>query len=212
MTVESRPHPSTLTSLQDILASLASLEEEETRLSESLADILSNHEPVQSSLLRLRALAPQLEEIGAESGLLSSTIEATAQTAERVGGRVRTLDEEMRRVREAGERVSQVMELKVCMGLLAFQTFHGMTILPLRHLLRKYKMPSTLRIGKPQLDTAPARRPYLWRSLQVRSPSQLWSVSRLPRLPRYFISVTVAYGGVASPACSNAARLPGATT
>jgi hypothetical protein len=30
-----------------------------------------------------------------------------------VGGRVRTLDEEMRRVREASDRLQQVMELKV---------------------------------------------------------------------------------------------------
>jgi hypothetical protein len=44
---------------------------------------------------------------------LSDKVSATASTAERVGGRVRILDEEMRRVREAAERVGQVMELKV---------------------------------------------------------------------------------------------------
>ncbi|KAL5490139.1 COG4 [Sanghuangporus weigelae] len=109
---QTRLHPSSLATLPDILASLASLEEEETQLSESLAAILSNDEPVRSSLERLRALVPQLEEIGSDSELLANTIAATAQTAERVGGRVRTLDEEMKRVREAGERVSQVMELK----------------------------------------------------------------------------------------------------
>ena len=38
---------------------------------------------------------------------------ATAKTAERVGSRVRSLDEEMGRVREAGDRVGQVMDLKV---------------------------------------------------------------------------------------------------
>ncbi|OCB91390.1 COG4-domain-containing protein [Sanghuangporus baumii] len=118
---QTRPHPSSLTTLPDILASLAALEEEESQLSESLAAILTNDEPVRSSLERLRALVPQLEEIGSDSELLANTIAATAQTAERVGGRVRTLDEEMKRVREAGERVSQVMELKVWNSLAELQ-------------------------------------------------------------------------------------------
>jgi hypothetical protein len=58
-------------------------------------------------------LVPHLDELYLEASLLSDKVSLTAQTAERVGGRVRSLDEEMRRVREAGERVGQVMELKV---------------------------------------------------------------------------------------------------
>ena len=113
-TIQSRPPPNTLTSLPDILASLVSLDEEESQLSNSLTSILSDDEPVQSSLAALRNLAPRLEEISIDARLLHDTVSATAMTAERVGGRVRVLDEEMKRVKEAAERVSQVMELKVC--------------------------------------------------------------------------------------------------
>lgn len=108
-----RPHPSKLTTLPDILASLTSLEDEENKLSESLAAVLSDEAPLQSSFSTLQSLAPRLNEIIPDAELLSNTIIATARTAERVGGRVGLLDEEMRRVKEAGERVSQVMELKV---------------------------------------------------------------------------------------------------
>lgn len=108
-----RPNPRTLTTLPDILASLATLEQEETEVSTALAELLSDREPVVNALTRLHALVPRLNELHDEASLLSGTVSATAKTADRVGGRVRSLDEEMKRVREAGERVGQVMELKV---------------------------------------------------------------------------------------------------
>lgn len=108
-----RPDPRALTTLPDILASLSILEQEETQVSTSLAELLSNREPIVNSLARLQTLVPRLNELYDEASLLSGTVSATAKTADRVGGRVRSLDEEMKRVREAGERVGQVMELKV---------------------------------------------------------------------------------------------------
>jgi hypothetical protein len=108
-----RPDPRTLTTLPEILSSLSALEAEETELSNSLSDLLSDREPVMNALTRLQALEPRLNELHSEAYLLSGTVSATAKTADRVGGRVRLLDEEMKRVREAGERVGQVMELKV---------------------------------------------------------------------------------------------------
>lgn len=108
-----RPDPRTLTTLPDILSSLSILEQEETELSTSLAELLSDRESIISSLTRLQSLVPRLAELHDEATLLSGTVSATAKTADRVGGRVRSLDEEMKRVREAGERVGQVMELKV---------------------------------------------------------------------------------------------------
>lgn len=109
----SRPNPRTLTSLPEILSSLAALEAEETDLSNSLSELLSEREPIVNALTRLKALEPRLNELYSDAYVLSGTVSATAKTADRVGGRVRLLDEEMKRVREAGERVGQVMELKV---------------------------------------------------------------------------------------------------
>ncbi|EJD05663.1 COG4-domain-containing protein [Fomitiporia mediterranea MF3/22] len=118
--LQSRPEPSKLTTLPDILASLASLEEEENQLSESLTAILSDDEPVRTSLDNLQSLAPRLDEITVDARLLVNNVTATSRTAERVGGRVRLLDEEMKRVKEAGERVAQVMELKNSLADLQF--------------------------------------------------------------------------------------------
>ncbi|KAF7359494.1 Cog4 domain-containing protein [Mycena sanguinolenta] len=110
--------PRSLTNLADILSSIAEYQSEETQLSNSLSDLLSAREPILASLTRLQMLVPHLDELQNEAVLLSSTVSATAQTAERVGGRVRSLDEEMRRVREAGDRVGQVMDLKTSLAAL----------------------------------------------------------------------------------------------
>lgn len=49
---------------------------------------------------------------GGEEGLVGR-IGKVNEIAERIGGKVRGLDEELLRVREAGERLNEVMELKV---------------------------------------------------------------------------------------------------
>ncbi|KAH9048069.1 COG4-domain-containing protein, partial [Lactarius hengduanensis] len=106
-----RPPPSTLTTLPEILSALSSLESEEVELSTSLSALLAHQEPILDSLARLQTLLPQIDG-------LHHKVSATARTAERVGGRVRTLDEEMRRVREASDRVQQVIELKSSLSAL----------------------------------------------------------------------------------------------
>ena len=108
-----RPDPRTLTTLPEILSALAAVESEEAEISSSLSTLLSEKEPIDNALSRLQQLAPHFDELQGEARQLSVIVSATAKTAGRVGGRVRLLDEEMRRVREAGERVGQVMELKV---------------------------------------------------------------------------------------------------
>jgi conserved oligomeric Golgi complex subunit 4 len=108
-----RPPPTALTTLPEILTSLSSLESEEAELSTSLQELLASRDPIVNSLSRLHNLLPQLDELRVESYHLNKKVSVTAETAERVGGRVRALDEEMRRVREASDRVAQVMELKV---------------------------------------------------------------------------------------------------
>ncbi|ETW85599.1 hypothetical protein HETIRDRAFT_470679 [Heterobasidion irregulare TC 32-1] len=81
--------------------------------------LLAAQDPILASLARLQSLVPHLEELSSEAHLFSQKVSVTARTAARVGGRVRTLDEEMHRVREASERVGQVMDLKV--SLLSMQ-------------------------------------------------------------------------------------------
>ncbi|KAK7693068.1 hypothetical protein QCA50_002633 [Cerrena zonata] len=113
-----RPDPRTLTTLPEILSALSSVESEEAELSSSLSELLSSKEPIVNALARVHALEPNLDELYLEASLLSQVVSATAKTADRVGGRVRSLDEEMKRVREASERVGQVMELKSCLTAL----------------------------------------------------------------------------------------------
>lgn len=112
--VPTRPSPDSLTTLPEILSSLSLLESEEAELSTTLQELLANRDPVVSSLSRLHNLLPQLDELRTDAYLLTRKVSVTAETADRIGGRVRALDEEMRRVREAGDRVAQVMDLKVC--------------------------------------------------------------------------------------------------
>ncbi|KAI0003322.1 COG4-domain-containing protein [Russula compacta] len=113
-----RPTPSTLTTLPQVLSALSSLESEEAELSNSLSALLADQEPILNSLARLQSLLPRVDELHVEASALSYKVSVTARTAERVGGRVRTLDEEMRRVREASDRVQQVMELKSSLSAL----------------------------------------------------------------------------------------------
>jgi methyl-accepting chemotaxis protein len=107
------PDPRTLTNLQDILSSLSLYQSKEAELSISLSAAISSSEAVAASLSRLQALQAHLDDLHAEASVLVKTVSSTADTARRVGGRVRSLDEEMRRVREASDRISQVIDLKV---------------------------------------------------------------------------------------------------
>jgi len=108
-----RKDPRTLTNLSEILSCLSSFQYEEAELSDSLSQLIKDRGPVVSSLNRLQSLNATFNELQVDANLLSSKVSNTAKTAERVGSKVRSLDEEMGRVREAGDRVGQVMELKV---------------------------------------------------------------------------------------------------
>ncbi|CCM06080.1 uncharacterized protein FIBRA_08327 [Fibroporia radiculosa] len=107
-----RKNPHTIATLPEILSCLSFLQSEEAEVSSSLTEILSAREPIVDSLSRLQGLMPKLDELQLDAHQFDRTVSVTAKTADHVGGRVRSLDEEMRRVREAAERVGQVMELK----------------------------------------------------------------------------------------------------
>ncbi|TRM61706.1 COG4 transport protein-domain-containing protein [Schizophyllum amplum] len=104
--------PRTLTSLPEIFSCLSAFQSEEAELSNSLTTLLSAREPIVASLNRLDDVLPHIEVLRDEALVLSARVSSTAQTAERIGGRVSSLDEEMRRIRDAGDRVAQVMQLK----------------------------------------------------------------------------------------------------
>lgn len=110
-----RPDPRQLTSLQDILSALSALQTDHTQLENTLNDLLNDRQPIITSLDRLSSLLPSLDDIHAHALVLQRNVDATAKTADRVGLRVRSLDEEMRRIRESGDRVGQVIELRVCL-------------------------------------------------------------------------------------------------
>jgi hypothetical protein len=103
----------TITSLPALLSSLSSLQAADASVSASLASLVSSEHKIAASLARLRALTPSIDELRFDATLLLNKVSTTAQTADRVGGRVKALDEEMRRIREAVETVAQVVELKV---------------------------------------------------------------------------------------------------
>ncbi|KAL6309196.1 COG4-domain-containing protein [Sparassis latifolia] len=142
-----RPDPRTLATLPEILSSLSSVQSEEVELSTALSDILSTREPISNSLARLQALLPQLDGLSSEAQLFHKTVSATAKTAEHVGGRVRSLDEEMRRVREAAERVGQVMELKSSLAALESAMESKDWESATRHCARAMSLPPEVTLG-----------------------------------------------------------------
>lgn len=112
-TQENCRDPRQLTNLAEILSCLSSYQSREAELSSSLAELVSNRDSVAESLRLLQSLAPQLDDLHNESTQLVAKVSSTARTALRVGGRVKSLDEEMSRVSQAVERVGHVMDLKV---------------------------------------------------------------------------------------------------
>lgn len=156
---QTRPSPTSLTNLPDILSALSSLQSEERELSVSLTDLLNSEQTILDSLDRLQKLTPQLDELQLDASLLHKRVSATAKTADRVGGRVRLLDEEMRRVRLASERVGQVMELKVA-SIHYIPSCTMSLIIACSHPLHHYTCPLSLRTGNLLPDTAPVLWPY----------------------------------------------------
>ncbi|KZO95834.1 COG4-domain-containing protein [Calocera viscosa TUFC12733] len=112
MAVEARPSPRTLTTLPSIVSALAAVQSDESAIFISLSKLLSDRQPIANSLTRLKDLIDRIEELEDDADGLVAKVSVTARTAEVVGGKVSALDEEMKRVREAADRVGLIMELK----------------------------------------------------------------------------------------------------
>ncbi|WWC58480.1 uncharacterized protein I303_101023 [Kwoniella dejecticola CBS 10117] len=131
--------PRTITHPDQLAAQLALLTKRETELSLSLNALVSDRAQIDDALSRLKSLGSEVSNLAAEvdgrragssnpKGLglqsngfdmydgsddgLVSRVTKVWETSERVGGKVRRLDEEVGRVREATDIVTEVLELK----------------------------------------------------------------------------------------------------
>lgn len=142
--------PRKLTNLNEILSCLSWYQSEEATLSNSLAGLLSDRASVADSLRRLETLVPHLDGLCLESLQLARKVSSTATTADRVGGRVRALDQEMSRVSQAAERVGQVMELKVILSMRCANSLSGLH--SSSPPFPNYRLASNARTGSQPLD------------------------------------------------------------
>jgi len=147
--------------IQDALHQNAALEASVTA---QLSQLLASTEPINAALDRLSGLTPLIGTLQDEARILKTHVSHTATTADRVGRRVKALDEEMRRVREAAERVAQVMELKVSAWLSALLSSNSHS-----PLFAPSKSPSTHKNGNPPPSTVHAQWRYQATSLAVGS-------------------------------------------
>lgn len=97
--------PSLLTTRSEILAQLASLEQHESQLDTKLANLISSRSKLSAQLNLLDGLREVINGIQLEAGHMSSEVGRVAETAERVGGKVRILDEEQVRCIAVRRRV-----------------------------------------------------------------------------------------------------------
>lgn len=86
--------PSLLTTRSEIDAQLAALTQHESQLDAKLADLISSRSKLSTQLNSLDGLREVIHGIQHAAGHMSSEVGRVAETAERVGGKVRILDEE----------------------------------------------------------------------------------------------------------------------
>ncbi|GAA5946587.1 hypothetical protein JCM3765_000310 [Sporobolomyces pararoseus] len=110
--------PSTLTNRQEILTHLSLLESQESKLDSELSLLITTRSKLTNSLETLKSLGPVVSGIENESSILSRQVGKVAETATRVGEKVRGLDREQSRVKESIEFLQQVGELKTSIKFL----------------------------------------------------------------------------------------------
>jgi hypothetical protein len=124
--------PRSITSPEQIAAQLALLSKRESDLALSLNRLVSDRSSIENAIAHLQELGENVHQLsldvdgpGASNGLglngedvfdeggLVQRVKRVWDTSERVGGKVRRLDEEVGRVRESTDIVTEVLELKV---------------------------------------------------------------------------------------------------
>lgn len=122
---------SSLSTLAEVLAALSRVEAHEAHLDQELSTVISSRDTLVAQLDSLVALQSTLEAVQVEARQMQQHIGIVAETAERVGGKVRVLDvQQVRRpphwagltgqsrVKETIEFVQTVQELKSCIASL----------------------------------------------------------------------------------------------
>ena len=129
------PDPRAITSASQITAQLALLSQRESDLTLALNSLISDRSSINHSVSHLQALAEDIQELSVQvdgapssNGLLLNNgtgdvfldqgglverVRRVWETSERVGGKVRKLENEVGRVREAADIVTEVLELRV---------------------------------------------------------------------------------------------------
>ncbi|KAI7863063.1 COG4 transport protein-domain-containing protein [Spinellus fusiger] len=106
----------TLTNIDTIRENLRLLDEEETFIDTALDTILSNESELHSILGRLDDIRPSLSTLQIDTSVLWETIHGTSHLAEKISDKVRQLDQEQSRAKEAIRYVEDVQELRYCVA------------------------------------------------------------------------------------------------
>ncbi|GAA5884900.1 hypothetical protein JCM3774_004482 [Rhodotorula dairenensis] len=110
--------PESLATRHDIEESLALLSAKEADLDDRLATLISSRERLASQLGALDNLRHVVRGITAEATHMANEVAVVAETAERVGAKVRGLDEEQSRVKQCIDMVQAVQDLKSAIAAL----------------------------------------------------------------------------------------------
>ncbi|PFH45270.1 hypothetical protein AMATHDRAFT_71881, partial [Amanita thiersii Skay4041] len=137
-----------LTRLQEILTSMSAYQTEEDELSSSLTVLLSDIAAIRHSLIRMESITEDLCHLRQDTWSLNNIVSSTAGTATRISQHVQHLDEEMSRIKEAGDHVSQVLELRGSLialrDAIENQDWESAT----RHCARAMSVPSDVMSGR----------------------------------------------------------------
>jgi hypothetical protein len=119
-------NPRHITSPAQIASQLSLLTAKEQSLTQSLNQLISDRTHLDGALTQLQQLGSEVGNLALEVDGVGNTVfeedeseglvervRRVWETSERVGGKVRRLDEEVGRVREATDIVTEVLELKV---------------------------------------------------------------------------------------------------
>ncbi|BGP30594.1 Golgi transport complex subunit 4 [Rhodotorula toruloides] len=114
----SRTDPASLLTRQDVERHLSALIAQESSLDARLTQLISSRSRLAHQLKSLASLSEVVGGIQGEAEHMAGDIAAVAETADRVGAKVRGLDEEQSRVKECIEMVQAVQEVKTAIASL----------------------------------------------------------------------------------------------
>lgn len=128
-----------------VKTAIAQLDAHTHSLDEQLAvAIQSSMSHIDQSRFSIAAMAPQVDLLREEAGVLETRLVDAAQTSERISAAVRDLDEERRRVRNAAEWVRWAQDLKASLASLSSAVDHGDWESAIRHTQKAMLTPEQI--------------------------------------------------------------------